>query len=74
MNLLSFVYHLEDAEICVGFGSVGKCFSALHKLLSFAGPCWQMLLPDWRIARGGRAKTEYNYTLPFTRYWIRVTK
>ena len=34
MSLLSFVYHPEDAEICVGFGSACKCFSALHKLLS----------------------------------------
>ena len=60
--------------LCAGFGSLCKCFSALHKLLSFAGPCWQILLPDWRIARRGRAKTEYNYKNSCTRYWIRVTK
>ena len=38
MNLLSFVYHPEDAEICVGFGSACKCFSALQKLVSGPGP------------------------------------
>ena len=50
--------------LCAGLGSLCNCFSALHKLLSFAGPCWQILLPDWRIARSGRPKTEYKCKIP----------